>query len=441
MSSHDPFGGDGDRTILKPTPGGRRPGGERLTEPASESAAPSMASADPIAITASGPNPLVSAAAPLFALVAQLRSSVSHPDPVSLQAHVAQEITAFEAKARQLGEAPENVLAARYATCTLIDETALSTPWGVESQWSSQTLLVRFHNEARGGEKFFQILDRLLQDPARNLHLLEYLYICLALGFEGKYRLQPRGRAELDQIQHTVYETIRRFKGDPDRDLSIRWRGVEDKRPRLAHYIPLWVLAAVGAGVAILVYVVFLFTLNASSDPVSERIALLGRDSVPLETRATLPVINAVTLSDILHDDPQVSSAIRESLVQLEEANDRALVRMWGLFSSGEGVVTEASVAIITRIAAGLSKFDGGVQVVGHTDDKPIRSLRFPSNWILSERRAESVSALLAEVLPRGRLASEGRAATQPLVANDSAVNRALNRRIEITLFYAASEL
>ncbi|MEE8244852.1 MAG: OmpA family protein, partial [Pseudomonadales bacterium] len=206
-------------------------------------------------------------------------------------------------------------------------------------------------------------------------------------------------------------------------------------------YLPLWVLAAVGAGVAILVYVAFLFALNASSDPVSERIALLGRDSVPLETRASLPVINTVTLSDILHDDPQVSSAIRESLVQLEEANDRALVRMWGLFSSGEGVVTEASVAIITRIAAGLSKFDGGVQVVGHTDDNAIRTLRFPSNWILSERRAESVSALLAEVLPRGRLASEGRAATQPLVANDSAVNRALNRRIEITLFYAASEL
>ena len=77
---------------------------------------------------------------------------------------------------------------------------------------------------------------------------------------------------------------------------------------RLAHYLPLWVLAAVGAGVAILVYVAFLFALNASSDPVSERIALLGRDSVPLETRASLPVINTVTLSDILHDDPQVSS-------------------------------------------------------------------------------------------------------------------------------------
>ncbi len=441
MSSHDPFGGDGDRTILKPTPGGRAPGGN---QPPPQQAPPQRAAApmEPMSITASGSNPLVSSAAPLFALVAQLRTSVSHPDPTSLQAHVAQEITAFEAKARQLGEPPENVLAARYATCTLIDETALSTPWGVESNWSGQTLLVRFHNEARGGEKFFQILDRLLQDPARNLHLLEYLYICLALGFEGKYKLQSRGHVELDQIQHNVYEAIRRFKGDPERDLSLRWRGVEDKRPRLAQYLPLWVLGAIGASIAIAAFVAFWFTLSANTDPISARLTLLGRDTVPLETRASLPVIQTVTLEDVLRDDPQVTSAIGQGKVQVQETNNQATVRMWELFPSGQGNVANDSNNLVKRIAAGLSTFTGRVQVVGHTDNQPLsRSLRFPSNWALSETRAQSVSSLLSEVLPAGRVTSEGRADTDPLVANDNAVNMALNRRVEITLFYEAAEL
>lgn len=446
----DPFGGDGDKTILKPMPGGRRPVGPGAADvpPVPPHATPppppspgGAAPLEPVAITGSGQNPLVGAAAPLFVMVHQLRTSVSHADPQSLQAHVAQEISTFEAKAREQGEPPESVLAARYAICTLLDETALSTPWGVESQWASQTLLVRFHNEAGGGEKFFQILERLLQDPARNLHLLEFMYLCLALGFEGRYRLQPRGKAELERVRESVYETIRTFKGEHENDLSIRWRGVEYNRSRLAQYVPLWVLGAVGAGVAILVYVGFLFALSASSDPVAVQIASLGRDTVPIETRAAVKIVQTVTLSDLLRDDPTVAAAVSSGLAQVEESPDRARVRLWGLFPSGEATVAGEHAGLVHDIGRAIGGFNGGVRVVGHTDDIPIRSLRFPSNWILSERRAESVSGLLAGTLPSGRLSSEGRADTQPLVANDSDINRALNRRIEITLFYEASEL
>ncbi len=65
----------------------------------------------------------------------------------------------------------------------------LNTPWGAQSDWSTQSLLVTFHREAAGGEKFFQILDRVSGEPQRYRALLELLYVCLALGFEGKYRL------------------------------------------------------------------------------------------------------------------------------------------------------------------------------------------------------------------------------------------------------------
>jgi len=439
----DPFGGDSDRTMIKPVPGGRRsePAPGQPPPPGQAPGPPSGGRMEQISITGSSENPLLQAGAPLFALVNQLRGSVSHADPLGLQAHVGQEIMNFEARARQLGETPERILAARYAICTLLDETALSTPWGAESAWSSQTLLVRFHNEAGGGEKFFQILERLFQDPAGNLNLLEFMYVCLALGFEGKYRLLPRGRAELEQIQHSVYESIRNFRGQADRELSVRWRGVEDSRPRLAQYLPLWVLGAIGAGVSLLVYIGFLFALNAQSDPIAGNILQLARDTVPLETRAAMPVVQSVTLKEVLSEIPEVATAIGNGMLDVEESPSRSRVRLWGLFPSGQGMIGDEHRSLVSRVAQGLQRFPGGITVIGHTDDQPIRSLRFPSNVILSQRRAESVAGILTDEMPQRRVSVEGRADSQPLVANDSAVNRALNRRVEITLYYEATGL
>jgi type VI secretion system protein ImpK len=90
----------------------------------------------------------------------------------------------------------------------------------------------------------------------------------------------------------------------------------------------------------------------------------------------------------------------------------------------------------MTRIADALAQVSGSVLVTGHTDNQPIaRSARFPSNWHLSEERARSVRALLVarKVAPE-RIRAEGRADAEPLVANDTPANRALNRRVEITL-------
>ena len=71
----------------------------------------------------------------------------------------------------------------------------------------------------------------------------------------------------------------------------------------------------------------------------------------------------------------------------------------------------------------------------------PIRTLSFPSNWELSEERAQSVLGVLGQVVEAQRLSAEGRADTKPLVDNDTPVNRALNRRVEVTLFYQGGEL
>jgi len=96
----------------------------------------------------------------------------------------------------------------------------------------------------------------------------------------------------------------------------------------------------------------------------------------------------------------------------------------------------------LERIGQALLQVPGPVLVVGHTDNVPMRSLRFSSNWDLSRQRAASVAELLASITDAsGRFQAEGRADTEPLVPNDSAANRARNRRVEIIVFKEAGNI
>jgi type VI secretion system protein ImpK len=386
--------------------------------------------AAPGQFTTTGINPLVAAAGSLLALVGQLRGSGSHPDVQGLSLHVSQEIANFEGAAASRGESRDTIQMARYALCTLIDEVVMNTPWGSRSAWANETQLMRFHHEAIGGERFFQIVQRSLQNPAQELHLLEFLFICLSLGLEGRYRSMPDGQRQLQAVSAQVYEAVRRQRGDFERTLSPRWQGVQDRRPKLARYVPMWVVAAVAAGLLLVAYLGFLFALNSRSDPVVARIAAVGRD-IPVEanTARPPPAPSRVGLAKLL--EPETG----DGLVRVEDLPDRSVVTMWQLFPVGDAQLNPDRLAVLGKVAQALARFKGPIIVTGHTDNVPIRSLRYPSNWVLSERRAETVSRELQSVLPVERIKYEGLGDSKPLQLNDSDANRAINRRVEITLF------
>ncbi|HMW43409.1 MAG TPA: type IVB secretion system protein IcmH/DotU, partial [Plasticicumulans sp.] len=290
VDPNDPFaglGGDtGDRTqVLKPRPGGARaplPQGA----PSAANAVPSYAPPPPPAPAApvealrfgGGINALERAAAPLLALVHGLRNSVSHPDPLGLRRRVAEEIRSFEARARADGVRQEEIFAARYVLCTLLDETAMATPWGASSGWSAQSLLVQFHNEAWGGEKVFQLLEKLLQDPRSNLNLLELVYVVLALGFEGKYHVLPDGRNQLEALRERLFQTLRTVRGEFERELSVHWRGAPVKRNPLSRYVPLWALGALAASLLLGLFLSLRASLNAEAEPVYANLHGLGEN-------------------------------------------------------------------------------------------------------------------------------------------------------------------
>ena len=105
-------------------------------------------------------------------------------------------------------------------------------------------------------------------------------------------------------------------------------------------------------------------------------------------------------------------------------------------FRSGEAAIKPGMVPIIERVVEVLSGCTGDVLVAGYTDDRPIASGRYRSNWDLSAARAVSVvhELVLNRQVPAERVVAAGRAETNPLAPNDSAENRAKNRRVEIAI-------
>ncbi len=232
----DPFNRP-DATLLRPRPGGGKHGAGDATRP--RPAAPLVTDAEPIpaaarALLGVGLNPLVQAASPLLLLAGQLRGALSPMDVAGLRRHALEEIRRFEEHARASGVPNEIVLAARYALCAGLDEAVLSTPWGAQSEWAQHPLLVTLHREAWGGEKFFEMLDRISADPARHIDLMELQYLCIAFGFGGKYQVArsraraPRGGPAAISIARSAI-----IAAQPEPELSLRWRGLEDRRNRL----------------------------------------------------------------------------------------------------------------------------------------------------------------------------------------------------------------
>ncbi|MBI5626169.1 MAG: flagellar motor protein MotD [Nitrosomonadales bacterium] len=105
------------------------------------------------------------------------------------------------------------------------------------------------------------------------------------------------------------------------------------------------------------------------------------------------------------------------------------------LFKTGEAVLQPGSLEVLREVSAVLSKEELPIEVEGHTDDIPIMTAQFPSNWELSSARASSVvRMLIANGVPEKHLSVVGLASNQPLVPNDSPENRARNRRVSITI-------
>jgi len=420
---------DEDKTILRPSPGGRR----RATTPPDPLPGHWTGDTLPPDINYRN-NPLVELSLSLLSLVLQLRQMASCPDVDALQARLAESIKNYESNILQQNLSHTQARTASYFLCTLLDETVLNTPWGSDSDWGHNSLLVQFHNEAWGGEKFFDIVSHLSQQPSQNIALIELAYLCLSLGLEGKYRQKDNRLRHIEGLRQELYLMIQRVKKTDNQALSLFWRGLGNIHNPLINRLPSWVLVLVAAALLMIIYLGFAYSINRSSDRVFEQLAAIAQEEAK---RPAFQPVTPVTRPEILTRAVRLRRLLVDEIQQKKvEVVDGNLLRILNAFPSASAQPKDEYRPMMEKIARELATESSLIVVVGHTDASPIFSARFPSNWHLSEERAKQVAEVLMDFSPQlqKRISSEGRAATEPIAPNDTAEGRAHNRRIDIRI-------
>jgi len=289
-------------------------------------------------------------------------------------------------------------------------------------------LLVALHREAWGGEKFFDMLDRIEENPARHIELLELQYLCMALGFAGKYHVQDRGHVRLDEIRQETFRKVREQRGVPRPELSTHWRGLEDRRNPIIRYIPWWVVGAAALAVLSIAFTVYYMRLGTAAAPVQADLAKIG--SIDL-TPSPAVEVSGPTLKALLAPEERAGAVAVE---EQAPGTSRVTIIAPDLFASGSATINPRYRPTIERIASAIQQVQGRVMVEGHTDDQPIQSLRYRDNFELSRERAVSVATILQAGSDNpGRIKWRGVGPSEPRYAPETGPDyRARNRRVEI---------
>lgn len=462
MTQDDPFAEatDTDKTVIRLNPGGRLP----ETPPVPPQSAPEKPEAETGAVSAVAPpsvqtaeaqdvlagfNPLCAAGSPLFQLVGRIRNRAQHANPAQLRDSVVSEIRAFENRASRAGVPGQIIKVARYAICATVDDVVLNTPWGGQSIWAQQSMVGTFHKETHGGERFYDLLDRLQADPGGNRDLLEFLYMCLSLGFEGRLRIEARGVEKHLAVRDGLARTIRAQRGRAEPDLSPRWQGLKVAHRVLSIWMPVWLLAGITTALVALAFFVLSFLLSLDTERVRGQILALDLGGPvtlarpappPPPPPAPPPEPQSEQVDDLDRIRIFLAPEIAQNLVTVTRDANTLLIRIngEGMFGSGSDVLRDDIRPLIDRVAEALEPESGRIIVAGHSDNVPINTARFPSNLSLSLARAEAVmQKIVATLSDPGRITAEGRADNEPIATNDTPEGRAQNRRIDVILINA----
>lgn len=375
-------------------------------------------------------NPLLAAANPLLLMLRSLKVASAPGSVADLRSRLIQMVRDFTSACERVHIPEFDRDLASYALCATVDECIQTTPWGANVNWAQQSLLVQVHQDNRGGDRFFDILDRAERSPAKHGLLTELLYVCLSLGFVGRYhQLGPAGRQQLADRREKTYLHIRHAGREADRSLSEDWRPVNVGRRAFGGFGVATAVAVLLALVCVGIFAAYSLRLSAQIDALqfaSLQLPALRDQPVVLELPAAKP-----RLAQLLRQ------RIEEGRLQVKDLQSRSIVTLQGegMFDSGSATPLAAVEPLLDEVARALDKVEGNIVVNGYTDNVPARSMRFGTNLALSRARAAIVAERLgmqAALLPR--MTSQGHGEADPVMPNTTPDGRARNRRVEIVL-------
>ncbi|WP_034996126.1 type IVB secretion system protein IcmH/DotU [Beijerinckia mobilis] len=385
-------------------------------------------------LVAQHPNPILRAAGPLLHLLGRLRVAALTAELESLLEQVAAAVDFFDKDIRKAGVPAEQANVAKYLICATADDIVQNIPTDDRHLWTRYSMQARFFGELLGGVNFFKQLEWLQREPAANFDVLELQHVCLALGFQGQYRATSGGPTQLQTIQRSLYELLRRVRPRPVLDLSPRWQGQNLPLGRKRLSVPVWIIASLAALGLFAGFLLLRSYTVAAGEAVADNIEMLHpATKIALQERLNLPRVEppkkpsaqCKRIGEEVGDGVSVTCNAKWVQIKVGDAV---------LFQSGKAAVLPQFTPIAQKIANAIDREAGPIKVVGHTDNQPLSPFNpFRDNQTLSEARAHAVAALLRPMLKDpSRVTEFGWGASEPVADNASDAGRRLNRRVEV---------
>ena len=206
-------------------------------------------------------NDLVTFAGPVFDLILRLRAGIVAPSN-ALRPQCAALLEDFEKRAERYRFNHKIVQVSKFALASFIDETVLTNNFPLRDEWEKNPLQLEYFGEQLAGNKFFDKLQAMLKQIETTQDAVEIYYICMLLGFKGRYGVYEKEKL-LQIMQQTANALVKVGKIKPT-ELSPHWLANDQPEPPKKRGMPVWakVSAFAGLGLAVIIYLV-MFLLSS----------------------------------------------------------------------------------------------------------------------------------------------------------------------------------
>ena len=203
--------------------------------------------------------------APCFSLILHLRETSEFGDSDLLRSRILEMLKSAEKEAIDAAIPVNDIKDSRFAIVAFLDESILGSDWTGKASWVARPLQVQLYGQAVAGEEFFDRLQRIKADAHIRHDVLEVYYLCMALGFKGKYRIM--GDAGQNELRILIEDTYTRLKATAQVDskyLAPHGRPRDQIATEVRSKLPPWVVAVAAVSVGFVIYIIMSFMIRGA---------------------------------------------------------------------------------------------------------------------------------------------------------------------------------
>ncbi|HXD33108.1 MAG TPA: type IVB secretion system protein IcmH/DotU [Pyrinomonadaceae bacterium] len=205
---------------------------------------------------------LISLAAPTFELVLKLQAGIIKPSN-ELRQLVHRLLEEMEKRGATLRYSERQIKAVKFALAAFVDETLLSNAFPLRDEWEKFPLQLQYFDEHLAGDTYFTRLEALLRHVEAEADVVEVYYLCLLLGFKGRYVVE---KAQLAEIIRNTANHLRRVGRLSENELSPHWLATDQPEPRIDPGVPIWAKIGAAACLALVLFFYLVLHLLLSND-------------------------------------------------------------------------------------------------------------------------------------------------------------------------------